>query len=97
MSITTEAYLVVGLNYKELYHYVPLDVIKYLVNQGGISRFSPYYDAEDEQCIFGFSVQPWNSTEDFVKQVTKAKMEFDAVFFKEYGITPRIIVTNDVG
>ena len=96
MSIQIAAYLVVGLNYKELYHYVTLEVIEYLVNQGDISRFSPHYDAEDERCIFGFSVQPWNSTEDFVKQVTKAKMEFDAVFFKEYGIVPRIIVTNDV-
>ena len=53
MSITYSAELVVGLRFKDLSHNVAYED---LVDHGDLYRFSPYFDAPNDDCVYGVPV-----------------------------------------
>ncbi len=53
MSTTYSAELVVGLRFKDLSHNVAYED---LVDHGDLYRFSPYFDAPNDDCVYGVPV-----------------------------------------
>ena len=103
MGIDIGSALVVGLPYEDICEVYKSSVDSTEVpfynwtEEKDISRFSPYYDADYQDCVFGFKVAGTHYTydevgEDYVNSVNT----YSNIFYKLTGLKPKLYVTADV-
>lgn len=103
MGIDIGSALVVGLPYEELYEvYLEQcsdeDVNFYdWVYGKDMSSFSPYYDADRKDCLFGFKIAGVDYTYDEVEEDYVSSINtYSDIFYKLTGLKPKLYVTANV-
>ena len=106
MGIDTRAVIVVGYTYDEIYSLYeqyenlpenPVDFYDWK-EYVDLRTFFPYYDAPDQDCLFGIDIDSSGDYSYSLLNIDNAKVqEVTKDLIDKFGITPAVYLSPDVG